>query len=132
MGKNCLIPQNQDVGLLIIRLTFGLLFVMAGLGKFMSSMGPGLDKFSMMVGGSMILAVVIGVLELLGGLALISGFMARQAGVILSFIMVGAIVLVHGPAGDKIQILIHIALIGALLGISFIGAGNKFSLGCKK
>lgn len=129
---SCLIKKNENLGLLISRITLGILFLGAGMGKFIPSMGPAsLQAFADgMLGGSILLAVLVGVFEILGGLALLSGAMARHAGIILSVIMIGAIVLVHIPAADMMAIMIHMALIGALLNITFSGSGS-FST-CKK
>lgn len=127
MEGNCIIPKNQDLGMLILRLTLGVLFLAGGAMKFM-----GLEAFATKFNLPVYLMGIVAAIELLGGLALISGFMSRQAGVFLSIILLGAITIVYLPTANKIQILIHIALIGGLLNITFSGPGSIFALGCKK
>ena len=41
--------QNEDMGLLILRLGLGLLFLLAGFGKLTGILGPGISGFAGMV-----------------------------------------------------------------------------------
>lgn len=128
----CLIKKNENIGLLILRVTLGVLFIFGGISKFLPQIGPAsIQGFAdAMLGGSLVLAILVGLSELLGGIAILTGIMARQAGVLLSIVMLGAIILVHFPSGNMLNVLIHFVLIGALLNITFSGSGC-FSA-CKK
>lgn len=86
-------------GVLLLRVTLGVYFFIhwclkvfvftpAGFVQFFGSLGlpPALAYFTMAI-------------ELIGALALITGFYARVAAIVLIPILVGAIVTVHGSAG---------------------------------
>ncbi|MFQ5621347.1 MAG: DoxX family membrane protein [Candidatus Nanoarchaeia archaeon] len=123
--------QNEDLGLLFLRLGLGLLFLLAGFGKLTGILGPGLDGFAkMMLGGAWWLALVIALGELLGGLGLLTGTLTRWDSLGLMIIMLGAIVMVSAPGFDAtqpmsvIKLLQDIVVFTGLLALSFTGAGG--------
>ena len=122
--------KNTNYGLLSIRIGLGLLFLLAGFGKLTGIMGPGIQGFSAMVWGSVIVAWVIALAELLGGLALLIGFKTRLASAGLGIIIIGALFMAHFPALDTsqpmtvINLLMHISLLTTLIGTMFAGAGQ--------
>lgn len=67
--------QYNDLGLFILRLVIGLIFIVHAIPKFKNK--PGWK--------------IIGLLELLGGLALIVGVLTELAAIGLSLLMLGAI-----------------------------------------
>lgn len=118
--------KHTDYGLLITRIGFGLLFFLAGLGKIIG----GIPGFAEIMKLPVFLAWIIALGELFGGVALLIGFLTRWAGAGLSIIMIGAIFLVYLPAFDMANpmsvtnLLIHIALFAALVGLAFSGSGR--------
>jgi len=121
---------STDKGLLTIRIGLGLLFVLAGFGKLTGIMGPGISGFSGMVFGSVILAWIIALGEVLGGVALWLGYLTKWASAGLAIIILGALFKVHFPAFDAaapmtvIMVLVHIVVLTSLLGLMFAGAGS--------
>ncbi|MHB1330825.1 MAG: DoxX family protein [Minisyncoccota bacterium] len=67
--------QYNDLGLFILRLVIGLVFIVHAIPKFKNK--PGWK--------------IIGLLEMLGGLGLIFGVLTELAAIGLSFLMLGAI-----------------------------------------
>ena len=127
--------KNVDLGLLIIRLGIGLLFIWGGLAKFVTGIGgPGLEKFAGMLSGTfgefgLILAVLVGVFELIGGIAVLLGILDREANLILAVIILTSIFLVHLSGGftpSAVQgTLTHLALVLTFIGLAISGSGKK-------
>ena len=117
--------KTLDQGVLIMRIGVGLLFLVAGFGKIMDVAG-----FAAMAGLPSIVAWLITLGELLGGLAVFIGFLTRWASSGLAIIIAGAIFLVHLPAFDFSQAMtvvnffIHTALFATLVGLAFTGSGK--------
>jgi len=89
----------EKYGELLTRIVVGAIFILAGIGKLFGPT-PGLDGFSGMLGGMglpipAVLAVIIGVIELVGGIVLIIGWQAKWAAILLSIIMLVAVLMVH-------------------------------------
>jgi putative oxidoreductase len=84
---------------LILRITLGVLFLVhAGLKIFVFT-PAGAAQFFGSLGLPPFLAYLTILAEVVGGFALILGFHARWAALALVPILLGAIVMVHGPAG---------------------------------
>jgi putative oxidoreductase len=95
------VPPRADLALLLLRVTVGVVFVAHG-GQKIFAMGlenvvAGFGQAGIPLAG--IVAPLVAFGELLGGLALVAGFLTRIAGPGLALIMVGAILAVHLPAG---------------------------------
>ena len=113
------------------RLLLASLFVMAGIGKLTA---PEATAGYMASGGlpsSAMLAMAVGLLELLGGLAILLGFKARWAALALAAFTLLASLLFHNywsaPADQQFmqQLLFskNIAVAGALFFLAAVGAG---------
>ena len=122
--------SNTDNGLLAIRIGVGILFIIAGFGKLTGIMGPGITGFSGMVFGSVILAWVVALAELLGGIAVLIGFKNKLASWGLAIIVLGALIKVHLPAFDAsapmtvIGVFMHLSLLTTLIGLALAGSGS--------
>ncbi|MBB3111569.1 putative oxidoreductase [Paenibacillus phyllosphaerae] len=94
-----------DVGLLLIRVVIGVLFIGHGAQKLFGLFGgygpKGTGGWMESVGirPGVAMAVFAGVLELAGGALFLLGFLTPVAAVLLALTMIGAIVKVHGPNG---------------------------------
>jgi putative oxidoreductase len=114
----------------ITRLGIGLLFVWGGLEKFFEGFlgGVGLDAVGGLLyssglsflgePGTFVLGAVLAALELVAGLAVLFNRQLVLAYGILAFFMLNALLLVWVPAGDWMNIFIHLALFTTLVGLA--------------
>jgi Predicted membrane protein len=117
-------------GNFIIRLGLGLLFVWGGVEKYFEDFlgGVGLKNmadFLKSTGwaflgdtGTYALGFILATLELIAGILLLANKKLFYACGFLSFIMLVALVTVHIPSGNWMNIMIHIALFTTLLGLA--------------
>jgi uncharacterized membrane protein YphA (DoxX/SURF4 family) len=87
--KDC--PKTQDGALLLLRLIVGSVFIWAGYAKWFIWSAPIEGMTPMMINLTKFLSIV----EPLGGIALILGFLARWAGAGLAIIMAGSLYFVY-------------------------------------
>ena len=116
----------QSPLLLLIRLYWGTLFLIAGLNKLMD-----LEKTtgffqSLGIPGPAFFAAFVGSIEFVGGFLLVVGFASRVAAVPLIFNMIAAYLIAHRDVFGSIQKFVDappfLFLLAALLVLSF-GAG---------
>ena len=128
-----LLPSSSrvDLGLAVLRLTTGTIFLAHGAQKlFVYGFGGVSGAFGgMHVPAPAITGPLTGVVEFFGGLALIFGLLTRLAGFGLAVTMIGAIAFVHLAAGffAPSGIEYPLSLLGATLAIAIAGAG-RYSL----
>ncbi len=120
----------MNIGNLIIRIGFGLLFIWGGLEKFIEDFlgGVGLNNMAAFLQssglaflgetGTYFLGAILAALELVAGILLMAKKKLFEAYVFLAFIMFMALVLVHIPSGNWMNIMIHIALFTTLSGLA--------------
>ncbi|MEH7610286.1 DoxX family protein [Gottfriedia acidiceleris] len=125
-----------NIGLLIIRLVIGLLFVGHGAQKLFGSFGGhGLkgtggwfDSIGMKPGVT--IALFAGLAELIGGILFTLGLLTPLAGIMIAGTMVMAIIKVHGPNGlwaTANGYEYNLTLLSVAIGIALIGPG-KYAL----
>lgn len=118
--------KNPNLGLLLIRIGVGIAFITHGLPKlqnltrtsgFFGSLGVPLPEVA---------ALLVGIIETFGGLALILGIFTRASALLLSAVMIGAISLVHFPKGYGGQggYEYTSVLLAVCLGLAFLGSGS--------
>lgn len=122
--------MNTTTGNLIIRIGIGLLFVWGGIEKFIEGFlgGVGLQAMADMLKGSGLaflgdtgtyaLGAILALLELVAGILVLANKQLFYAYAFLAFVMLMALVLVHIPSGNWLNIMIHIALLGTLAGLA--------------
>lgn len=122
-----------NIGLLIIRLVIGLLFVGHGAQKLfgwfggygLKGTGGWLDSIGIKPGVTM--ALIAGLSELLGGILFTLGLLTPLAGIVIAATMVVAIAKVHGPNGlwaTQNGYEYNLILIVVAIGIALIGPGQ--------
>lgn len=120
----------MNLGNILIRIGFGLLFIWGGVEKFIEGFlgGVGLDNMAAFLrdsglaflgdSGSYLLGALLAILELLAGIMLLINKQLVAAYAFLAFIMFMALVLVHIPSGNWMNIMIHLALVTTLAGMA--------------
>jgi putative oxidoreductase len=95
------IRTRVDIGLLLLRLATGVIFLMHGYQKVftfgLSNVGAGFEKMGIPMAA--VTGPAIGILEVVGGIALIIGLLTRVFGLLLACDMLGAFMFVHMKNG---------------------------------
>lgn len=114
-----------DWALLVVRLAAGAVFVAHGAQKMFGAFdGPGLANVAQMMGP---VGYLVAIGEFFGGLGLIIGLLPRFSAAALIVVMIGAIVMVHGPNGFFLAnqgYEYNLALIGLLAAVLIAGPGR--------
>ncbi len=116
--------RPTDVGLAILRVVTGAVFLMHGWQKVFDVGFAGV-RGQMGIPAPEITAPLVAFVELLGGAALILGGLARCFALALAVNMLGAIWFVHLPAGFFLPngYEFAVTLLGAMLALLLIGPG---------
>jgi putative oxidoreductase len=119
--------RQVNAGLAILRAVVGVVFVAHGAQKLFVYGLPGVTGAFEGMGVPMagLVGPVVAFLEFAGGLALIAGLLTRVAAAGLAATMLGAMVLVHLPAGFFLPngVEFVLTLFGAALVLAVTGAG---------
>lgn len=127
---------NPDVGLLILRLVLGIIFLAHGAQKLFGAFGGGGIAGTAGFFGSLgipmpqVMAVVVAVFEFLGGLLVLIGFLTPLGGLMITAVMAGAIATVHMSKGFFVGnggIEFPLMLLASGLALAFTGPG-RFSV----
>jgi putative oxidoreductase len=114
-------------GHLIARIALSALFIISGAGMLMSFSGTVAFIGSLVPMASIATAIIIAV-KVLGGIALLVGWRAREAAWALIGFTVLTIFFAHSNLADQMQLtqaLKNLSIIGGLLMVVIHGAGNK-------
>lgn len=123
----------MDIGLLIIRVVIGVLFVGHGAQKLfgwfggygLNGTGGWFDSIGMKPGVTM--ALIAGLAELIGGILFALGLLTPVAGLLIAGTMAMAILKVHGPNGlwsTSNGYEYNLTLLAVAIGIALIGPGH--------
>jgi uncharacterized membrane protein YphA (DoxX/SURF4 family) len=114
-------PRNTKLGLLVLRLTLGGIFMFHGISK-LSNMEQTISFFGT-IGFSAFWAWIVALTETLGGFAVIIGIGTRVAASLLAVIMLVVITMVKNGKGFQ-AMEIDVILLGFSLGVALIGCGR--------
>lgn len=121
-------PQRMALGLTILRIVVGIVFIVHGAQKlFVFGIGGVTGAFAQMhIPLPMIAAPVVAIVEFVGGIALVLGLFTRIAAILLAMDMLGAIVFVHGRNGFFLPMGFEFALtlLGAFVALAVAGPGE--------
>jgi putative oxidoreductase len=123
----------MDLGLLIIRLVIGVLFIGHGAQKLfgwfggygLKGTGGWFDSIGMKPGVTM--ALLAGLTELVGGILFTLGLLTPLAGIMIAGTMIMAIVKVHAPNGlwsTANGYEYNLTLVAVSIGMALIGPGQ--------
>lgn len=123
---------QSSVARTILRLALGVVFFAHGQQKIFEYTIPGTQAaFAQMgVPAAQLAAPAVGFLELIGGAAIILGVLVRPVAALLALTMLGALFLVHAPAGlfaDKGGYELVLVLAAGAAALAIVGAG-RFSI----
>lgn len=124
-GDKCQWIRRPNVGILLIRLGVGVVFLVHGIQK-LTSLSSTVGFFGMLGVPSFLTYIVVAI-EVLGGAAMILGVGVRLAGIGIVAVMLGAIFLVKAKVGFTGGYEFDLVLLLAALSITLLGAG-KYSL----
>ena len=120
--------RQVDLALLILRLALGAVFIAHGGQKlFVYGLEGVTDSFGKMgVPAASVMGPVVAFVELLGGVAIVLGLLARLAALGIACVMIGAIALVHLPNGFFLPqgIEFTLVLLASALALVLTGAGR--------
>jgi len=112
--------------LVLARLLLSVLFIFAGFGKLTDIAGTAGWFGSLGFPAPTVVAVLVGLLEFVGGLAILIGFKARIAAIALAVFTVAATLIAHTNLADQIQMLMflkNLSITGGLLFLASFGPG---------
>ena len=112
--------HSPALGLFIVRLVAGVIFIYSGLIKFSDMHGTIAGFASMGFGAAF--AWIVAFIELLGGISLIIGFWTKFFSFLLSIVMIVAIIKVTGPMGLEMS-MAPILLLAISISVLFSGCG---------
>ena len=115
--------MSRDRALLGLRLLSGGVFVVFGIGKFVNHASELASFKSYGLPAPDAFVIVIGVIELVGGLLLIIGVLTRPAALVLAGDMIGAIVVSGIAKGEIISLTLAPAALVAMLVLLWTGPG---------
>ena len=130
------IARKPDVGLLILRVAVGLVFLFHGWAKLFGDQISFVQEMLQMVGWTLPEAMLwlVALLELFGGVALVLGVFSRSAALLLTIEMVIAVALFHLRQGFFIVSVpnvplaygfeYHVALVSGLVCVALGGPGR--------
>lgn len=123
---------QSNIARTLLRLVVGVIFFAHGWQKIFDYTIAGTQAaFAQMgVPAAQLVAPAIGFLELLGGAAIIVGVLVRPVAILLALDMLGALFLVHAPAGifaDKGGYELVLVLAAGAAVLAIVGAG-RFSI----
>ena len=118
---------SASVGILVGRILLSILFLFAGFGKLTAISATAGWFGSIGLPVPTVTAVVVGLVELLGGLAILLGFQTRIAAIVVALFTLGATAIAHLDFSDAMQVLMlqkNLAITGGLLILAIVGAGS--------
>lgn len=119
--------SNSSVAILVGRVLLSILFILSGFAKLTAISGTAGWFGSIGLPLPTVTAVVVGLVELLGGLAILVGFKIRIAAILLAVFTLAATAIAHLDFADQMQVLMlqkNLGLVGGFLLLAAVGAGS--------
>lgn len=119
--------SSAPAAVLAGRVLMSILFIIAGFGKLTAISGTAGWFASIGLPVPTATTVIVGLVELFGGLAILVGFKTRIAAIVLAVFVLGATAIAHldfSQAGNALMLQKNLGLTGGLLLLAVIGAGS--------
>ena len=126
--------SNSSVTILLGRILLAVIFLLSGFGKLTAIAGTAGYFGSLGLPAPTATAVVVGLIELLGGLAILVGFQTRIAAWVLAIFTIATALVAHTGWADQnqmIHFLKNVAITGGFLLLASSGAG-AYSIDAKR
>ncbi|QDB99387.1 DoxX family protein [Mesorhizobium sp. 8] len=126
--------SNSSLAILVGRVLLSILFILAGYSKLTDIAGTAGWFGSIGLPMPTVTTVVVGLVELLGGLAVLIGFQTRIAAIVLALFTLGATAVAHldfSQAGNALMLQKNLGLTGGFLLLVALGAG-AYSIDAKR
>lgn len=120
-------PQTNGVVTLIARIFLSILFILAGYSKLTAISGTAGYFAGIGLPVPTVTAVIVGLVEFVGGLAILVGFQTRIAAVIVGLFTIGATLVAHMDFSEGVNALMaqkNLAIAGGLFILALYGAGS--------
>ncbi|MBC2887076.1 DoxX family protein [Ochrobactrum sp. CM-21-5] len=120
-------PQTNGVATLIARIFLSILFILAGYSKLAGLAGTAQYFGSIGLPVPTVTAVIVGLIEFVGGLAILIGFQTRIAALIVCLFTIGATLVAHMDFSQGMNAMMaqkNLAIAGGLLLLALHGAGS--------
>ncbi len=126
--------SGASAAILVGRILLAAMFILAGYAKLTDIAGTAGWFGSIGLPVPTVTAVVVGLVELIGGLAVLVGYQTRIAAIVLALFTVGASLIAHTNFADMTQFLFfqkNFAIVGGFLVLAAAGAG-AYSLDARR
>ncbi|MBZ9919072.1 MULTISPECIES: DoxX family protein [unclassified Mesorhizobium] len=126
--------SNSSVTILLGRILLAVIFLLSGFGKLSALSGTAAYFGGLGLPLPTVTAIVVGLIELLGGLAILVGFQTRIAAWVLAIFTVATALVAHTGWADQMQMINfmkNLAITGGFLVLASSGAG-AYSIDAKR
>jgi len=126
--------SNSSVTILLGRILLAVIFLLSGFGKLTAIAGTAGYFGSLGLPLPTVTAIVVGLIELLGGLAILVGFQTRTVAWVLAVFTIATGLVAHMNWADQMQMinfLKNLAITGGFLVLASSGAG-AYSLDARR
>ena len=126
--------SNNSLTILLGRILLAIIFLLSGFGKLTAISGTAGYFGSLGLPLPTVTAVIVGLIELLGGLAILVGFQTRIVGWVMAIFTVATALVAHTGWADQMQMinfLKNLAIAGGFIVLAASGAG-AYSVDAKR
>ncbi|KYB45469.1 DoxX family protein [Brucella pseudogrignonensis] len=120
-------PQSNGLATLVARVFLSILFILAGFSKLTAIAGTAGYFAGLGLPAPTVTAVLVGLVEFVGGLAILVGFQTRIAAAIVALFTIGATLVAHMNFAEGMNALMaqkNLAIAGGLILLALQGAGS--------
>lgn len=118
--------SSTSLAILVGRILLSIMFILAGYSKLTAIAGTAGWFGSLGIPAPTLVAIAAGIVELVGGLAILVGFKTRIAALVLAAFTIAATLIAHTNLADQMQQLLfmkNLAVTGGFLILAAVGAG---------